>query len=208
MQAPTNGFFYVLDRTTGKLLSAKPFVKVTWATGIDMKTGRPIENPGARYHGRGSVRDVAEHRRRLKLAAAILQSQDRPGLHPDDPARHDHRRQGLDLSKEQLPVHPANVNAGMGVTGSYSARLQGSGLVPARLGSRHPNGAVEREAAGRLAGRNDERPPAGSSSRAGSTIASTPSDAGSGKLLWSYDTRSPVVAPPISYAVGGSNMSR
>ncbi|HEY8003769.1 MAG TPA: PQQ-dependent dehydrogenase, methanol/ethanol family [Phenylobacterium sp.] len=49
MQAPKNGFFYVLDRTNGKLLSAKNFVPVTWATGIDMATGRPVENPAARY---------------------------------------------------------------------------------------------------------------------------------------------------------------
>ena len=49
MQAPKNGFFYVLDRETGKLLSAKNFVPVNWAKGIDLKTGRPIMNPDARY---------------------------------------------------------------------------------------------------------------------------------------------------------------
>jgi quinohemoprotein ethanol dehydrogenase len=49
MQAPKNGFFYVIDRVTGELISAKPFAKVTWATGVDLKTGRPIEAPGARY---------------------------------------------------------------------------------------------------------------------------------------------------------------
>ena len=49
MQAPKNGFFYVLDRTNGKLLSAKPYVPVTWAKEIDIKTGRPVENPAARY---------------------------------------------------------------------------------------------------------------------------------------------------------------
>jgi len=49
MQAPKNGFFYVLDRETGKLISAKPYATVNWATGIDMATGRPIENPDARY---------------------------------------------------------------------------------------------------------------------------------------------------------------
>jgi PQQ-dependent dehydrogenase (methanol/ethanol family) len=48
MQAPKNGFFYVLDRATGELLSAKPFVTINWATGVDMKTGRPVENPEAR----------------------------------------------------------------------------------------------------------------------------------------------------------------
>jgi PQQ-dependent dehydrogenase (methanol/ethanol family) len=49
MQAPKNGFFYVLDRATGELISAAPYTEVTWATGIDMKTGRPIESPQARY---------------------------------------------------------------------------------------------------------------------------------------------------------------
>ena len=42
LQAARNGFFYVLERATGKLLKANPYVKVTWASGIDMKTGRPI----------------------------------------------------------------------------------------------------------------------------------------------------------------------
>jgi alcohol dehydrogenase (cytochrome c) len=46
LHADRNGFFYVLDRTNGELLLAKPFVKkLTWATGIDAK-GRPIEVPG------------------------------------------------------------------------------------------------------------------------------------------------------------------
>ena len=49
MQAPKNGFFYVLDRETGKLLSAKATVPINWASGIDMKTGRPIENSAVRY---------------------------------------------------------------------------------------------------------------------------------------------------------------
>ena len=48
MQAPKNGFFYVLDRVTGELLSADPYAVTTWATGVDMKTGRPVETPTAR----------------------------------------------------------------------------------------------------------------------------------------------------------------
>ncbi|MCC8951923.1 PQQ-dependent dehydrogenase, methanol/ethanol family [Bradyrhizobium sp. Pear77] len=43
MDANRNGFFYVLDRTNGKLLAANPYVNVNWATGVDLKTGRPIE---------------------------------------------------------------------------------------------------------------------------------------------------------------------
>lgn len=49
MQANKNGFFYVLDRITGEFISAQPFAQVTWAKGIDPKTGRPIVNPEAHY---------------------------------------------------------------------------------------------------------------------------------------------------------------
>ncbi len=47
MQAPKNGFFYILDAKTGELLSADAFTTLTWATGID-EDGRPIEVPAAR----------------------------------------------------------------------------------------------------------------------------------------------------------------
>lgn len=49
MQAPKNGFFYVLDRKTGELLSAKPYVPVNWASQVDMKTGRPVETGQGDY---------------------------------------------------------------------------------------------------------------------------------------------------------------
>ncbi len=49
MQPSKNGFMYVLDAKSGKLISADPFTEVNWATGVDLKTGRPIEVPGARY---------------------------------------------------------------------------------------------------------------------------------------------------------------
>ena len=49
MQAPKNGFFYVLDRATGELISANNFTPTAWATHIDMETGRPVETPEARY---------------------------------------------------------------------------------------------------------------------------------------------------------------
>lgn len=57
MHAPKNAFFYVIDRDTGKLISAKPFTKVTWARGIDPVTGRPIEEPSARFpQSKGFIR--------------------------------------------------------------------------------------------------------------------------------------------------------
>lgn len=61
MQAPKNGFFYVLDRADGKLISAEPILPVfatkdtppgmplSWASKVDSTTGRPVENPEARY---------------------------------------------------------------------------------------------------------------------------------------------------------------
>ncbi|MFN2317237.1 MAG: PQQ-dependent dehydrogenase, methanol/ethanol family [Gemmatimonadales bacterium] len=49
MHAPKNGFFYVIDRADGRLLSAEPYTEVTWATHVDMATGRPVEVPEARY---------------------------------------------------------------------------------------------------------------------------------------------------------------
>ena len=49
MQAPKNGFFYVLDRATGELLAADKYVPVNWASHIDPASGRPVEAAGARY---------------------------------------------------------------------------------------------------------------------------------------------------------------
>jgi len=48
MQAPKNGFFYVIDRTTGELISAEKYTEANWASHIDMATGRPVETPMAR----------------------------------------------------------------------------------------------------------------------------------------------------------------
>ncbi len=55
MQAPKNGFFYVIDRLTGKLISAESYVEVTWAERIDIESGRPVESKIARYNAEGSM---------------------------------------------------------------------------------------------------------------------------------------------------------
>jgi PQQ-dependent dehydrogenase (methanol/ethanol family) len=52
MTAPKNGFFYVLEAKTGKLLSAEPLVKVAWATFINLQTGRAVEVPKAEGGGK------------------------------------------------------------------------------------------------------------------------------------------------------------
>jgi quinohemoprotein ethanol dehydrogenase len=52
MQANKDGFFYVIDRTNGKLISAEPYVQLNWASEIDLRTGRPMTRPEA-FYGRG-----------------------------------------------------------------------------------------------------------------------------------------------------------
>jgi quinohemoprotein ethanol dehydrogenase len=49
LTAPKNGFFYVIDRTDGKLISAEKIARVTWATRIDVASGRPVEVAAARF---------------------------------------------------------------------------------------------------------------------------------------------------------------
>jgi quinohemoprotein ethanol dehydrogenase len=51
LHAPKAGFVYIIDRATGKLLSAEPYTTVTWASGYDLDSGRPRENPGQDYDG-------------------------------------------------------------------------------------------------------------------------------------------------------------
>jgi alcohol dehydrogenase (cytochrome c) len=55
MFANRNGFYYTLDRTTGKLIVAKPFVTTTWAKEVDFATGRPILLPGHEPDEKGEV---------------------------------------------------------------------------------------------------------------------------------------------------------
>lgn len=50
MQAPKSGFFYVIDRESGKLISADNYVPVSWASHYDLETGKPVEKEGARYY--------------------------------------------------------------------------------------------------------------------------------------------------------------
>ena len=55
MQAPKNGFFYVLDRVTGELLSASPYVPINWASHVDLATGRPVETEVADYRDQEQI---------------------------------------------------------------------------------------------------------------------------------------------------------
>ena len=91
MHAPKNGFFYVIDRETGKLISAQKFATVTWADHVDLKTGRPVENPGARYTDKMAVVFPAETGAH-NWQPMSFNPANRPRLHPGDGRRGDLRR--------------------------------------------------------------------------------------------------------------------
>ena len=55
LHAPKNGFFYVLDRETGKLLSAEKYVEVSWAKRVDLKTGKPVETKSGQYRDKPAI---------------------------------------------------------------------------------------------------------------------------------------------------------
>jgi quinohemoprotein ethanol dehydrogenase len=55
LQANKNGFFYVIDRVNGHLISADKYSTANWASHIDLKTGRPVEIPGSRYADRRTI---------------------------------------------------------------------------------------------------------------------------------------------------------
>jgi quinohemoprotein ethanol dehydrogenase len=60
IQPNKNAFLYVIDRETGKLISATPYASMTWATGID-STGRPIVNPAAKPTAMGAIVSPADY---------------------------------------------------------------------------------------------------------------------------------------------------
>jgi alcohol dehydrogenase (cytochrome c) len=53
-----NGFAYTMDRTTGQVLVAKPYIFLNWATGVDLATGEPIKNPAKQTHEGVNVKDI------------------------------------------------------------------------------------------------------------------------------------------------------
>ena len=82
MQANKDGFYYVIDRVSGQFISGQPFAKVTWAKGLDERTGRPFINPEAHYGNRDHP-DFAWPGRRAQLVAHVVQSHHGAGLCPD-----------------------------------------------------------------------------------------------------------------------------
>lgn len=203
MQAPKNGFFYVIDRTNGELLSAAPFVTVNWASHVDMRTGRPVETPGARYEdgaftawpaapGGHNWHPMAWH---PGAGLVYIPAQDLPWTYQEAEKFEFSRvatNTGLDPLIASMPEDPA-------VQKEIAGLLRGYLLAwdPLRQEARwtveHPvpwnGGALA--TAGNLVFQGTSH---------GEFIAYA---ADSGKRLWAHDAQTAVLAGPVSYAVDG-----
>ncbi|WP_176594137.1 PQQ-dependent dehydrogenase, methanol/ethanol family [Sphingobium sp. EM0848] len=204
MQAPKNGFFYILDRQTGKLLSAKNYVPVNWASHVDMKTGRPVENPEARYRdgksfismpGSAGGHNWFPMSYNPGTGLVYIPAQEIPFLYKDD-AKFVYRpalmNYGVDLTATAVPNDPAGQKAA-------NAALKGYLLAwdPVRQKEvwrvDHPttwNGGVL-STAGNLVFQG---------TRQGSFQAF---DARNGRKLWSFPAQTGLQAGPVSYEIKG-----
>jgi quinohemoprotein ethanol dehydrogenase len=123
MQAPKNGFFYVIDRETGAFISAKNFVPVSWATHIDQITGRPVETEGARYVGKTPALQLpgplgAHNWHPMSYSPdtglVYIPAQEAPHVYshqPDYKRTNGYWNTGTELSAGALPTDKANFKA-------------------------------------------------------------------------------------------------
>jgi quinohemoprotein ethanol dehydrogenase len=203
VQAPKNGFFYVLDRLTGQLISAKPFVPMNWATEVDLKTGRPIEVPGARYEKKeyaqlpGSSGAHTWHPMAFSPQTGLVYIPAQTVGQVYDSDRHfqfrpGHLNTGLAGDTLEFPDDEAAIRAIKAATFGELIAWDPIAQQP-RWKVKHPyfmNGGVLATAGGLVFQGNAE----------GQFVAF---DAASGKTLWSYETVNGIIAPPISYQIDG-----
>ena len=205
MQAPKNGFFYVLDRTNGRLISARNFVQMNWATGVDMRTGRPIENPEARFYrtGRpfisvpGAVGAHSWHPMSFDPATGLvfIPAQDAgfPYMHDPNwrPAEQGFNI-GLDMGAMAMPaVAEARAAARAGTRGALIAWDPVQQRERWRVQYRGPwNGGLLSTAGGLVF----------QGSAAGDFAAF---DTSNGRKLWTFPAQTGVVAAPVTYTIDG-----
>ena len=199
LHAPKNGFFYVIDRTNGELISAEPFTEVTWATHVDLETGRPVEVAGARYEdgteivAPGPVGGHNWHAMSYNPGTGLAYI---PTIH----ASYLYTEVGIDLATFQS----VDYEGGMGVT-----------AIPSRW--THPAGHSETlQAWDPVSGEQVWEVPLeglynpGTLTTAGNLVFQGRVDgtlrayrADTGEEVWRTDLGLGISAPPITYSVGG-----
>jgi quinohemoprotein ethanol dehydrogenase len=206
MQAPKNGYFYVLDRQTGKPISIHQYVdSLTWAKGVDPKTGRPQINPEARYDHTGKPWIGApgpggghnwmpmsfSPQTGLVYIPVIEVSFPYIGQQSYHPTLLDFNV-GVDMNAGSLPQDPVIKAAAIkGLKGRLSAWDPVAQKEVWRVEVNHPWNGGTLATAGHVVYEGDAM---------GTFSAYHDAD---GKLLWSVQTGTGILAPPISYAVAG-----
>eukprot|EP01037_Dinobryon_pediforme_P010160 gene10160-10229_t len=203
MQAPKNGFFYVIDRANGRLISANNYATQTWTTGIDMATGRPNETPNARYakgpfvslpsgQGAHNWQPMAFS---PQTGLAYIPAQEVPMLYKSDHPfikRDGGWNLGIELGANTLPNKTAQLKAVRAMLKGHLAAWNPITQKEAwRVQYDGPwNGGVL-ATAGNLVFQGTSR---------GTVNAYT---ADKGQKLWSFDAEIGIMAPPVTYAVNG-----
>lgn len=222
MQAPKNGFFYVLDAATGELLSADKFVpEVNWASGVDMKTGRPIERPGVRYDrtGKSSTQNpgpLGAHNWKPmaydpKTGLVFIPAHDAPFTYAGVPNPKDFRiSQGVWNLGTGVQGIAGNGQAAPGAIAKAAATADGAAKAPplvsrAILVAWDP---VARKARWSITRDNMWASGGTLATAAGLVFQGVGHDlkalsATTGKQVWSYDMGAPAIAAPMTYALDG-----
>jgi len=198
MHAPKNGFFYVIDRSTGKLISAEKFGKVDWAEYVDLKTGRPVERKGARYEDGQElvwpspfgIHNWHAMSFNPNTGLAYIPVMELPGMFTDkgidrsiwqspnfsiDP--------GVEFAREDIPV-----NAGTGALRAWDPVAQKLRWEVTLPGVWNP-GTLTTGGNLVIQGRTD-----------GKLVAYRATD---GESLWQFDAGLGISAPPVTYTVNG-----
>ena len=192
MQAPKNGFFYVLDAATGEFISAEKYDKVTWAESIDPAAGRPIENPGIRYQGSTELFE----------------------LWPGPQGAHSWLPQAFSPRTGLVYIPVIHMGALIGPPSGmkdFTAHMGVTMFADADLADSRSSFLRAWDPISQQEAWSIELPgvwPGGILATAGDLVFQGRIDgylkaynAKTGAEVWSYKTASPVVAPPISYSV-------
>ena len=207
MQAPKNGFFYVLDAATGRLLSAEKYIPLDWAERVDLATGRPVMAENAFYPVGHPV---------SQLPGAL-------GGHNWQPMAFSPKTGLVYIPAQQMKGYYSQPDAGAPFRYNPGFRNYAMGaradrpptLVPTPSGSVDPTRFGELIAWDPVAGRPRWRLQfpqfwrSGVLATGGDLVfhvvgkALTAFDAEDGKVLWRYDIGIDAIAPPISYELDG-----
>ncbi len=202
LQAPKNGFFYVLDRATGELLSAEKYVDVSWASHVDLGTGRPVERPEANWSKQpamvtpGPAGGHNWHPMAFspRTGLVYIPSISNVYYYAPDPNFElipgawntgediaEVSRQLEDFADAILPCNPSHITAWDPVKGRQAWRVNHGDPVPGGLLATASDLVFQGNGSGMLSAY----------------------DAGSGERIWQTDTHMGIMAPPILYEVDG-----